>query len=140
MNTRTKDGPASPLPDTRRNARFAAAHGQAVTVASIVPEGRPTHAAQLDGAFYRARAKAAIDPSATARILQCFARNGLIPHLFLATLDSDGDLSVEAWLRQGEIAPHALDRIVANIRAVVGVVSAELTCEAQQPAEICQPK
>lgn len=141
MNAKTEDGlVASPPPSTRCNARFAAAHGKAVTVESIVSEGSPTLAAPLDGAFYRVRAKAATDPSVTARFLQCFARSSLIPHLFLAMFNNDGELSIEAWLRQREIDPHALNRIVGNIGAVVGVVSTELTCEPRQSAEICQPQ
>lgn len=140
MKTKTNGGPALPLPDTGHNAPFTAAHGQATTVAPIATEERLIFAARPDRAFYRVRAKAAIDASAAARILQCFARNGLIPHLFLATLDSDDELSIEAWLRQGEITRHALNRIVGNIGAVVGVVSTELTCEAQQSIEICQSK
>ena len=130
-------GYGSQLSDTRHTAT----HGQAATVASINRIRGKTHlAARPEDTFYRVRAKAATDPSATARILQCFARNGLIPHLFFAKLDGDGELSVEAWLRGKEFAPHILDRIVANIGAVVGVLSSELKCETQSPPEICRHK
>lgn len=140
MNTKMEDSLAWPLPSTRDNARFDAASGQAAKEVSTVSERKIALAAQPNGAFHRVLAKAVADSSVTARILQCFVRNGQTPCLFLAILDKDGEVSIEAWLRQEEIIPSALNRIVANIGAVVGVVSTELRCEPGQPVEICQPK
>lgn len=129
MTMKTDDGPVSSLPVTRDNARSTTVPSQAATTPSVAFERRLAHPAKHDGAFHRVRAKAAADATVTARILQCFVRNGQTPSLFLATLDEHGELSIEAWLRQGEIVPCALNRIVANIRAVVGVVSAEMKTE-----------
>jgi len=138
MNMKTDGNQASPQPGAHNNAHSGAVFAQAATAALTVSGRRLALSAQPNGAVYRVQAKAAADATVTARILQCFVRNGQIPCLFLATLDKDGELSIEAWLRQGEIIPCALNRIVANIGAVIGVVSAELECELWQPVEICQ--
>lgn len=100
----------------------------------------PDNAAEQTGeAFYHLSAVAVFDVSVTARILQCFVRNGCTPIVFLATMGGDDEILVEASMRRSGVDAEVMRRIAANVAGVIGVTSSELTCDRPRPAANLPP-